>query len=501
MTRRMVFLIAGVLTLGVCLDAGQRGSQGPPPGGGFPGPGGFRGPGMREEQKIVALFDKNGDKWLNAAERKAAREWLSTQGFRGGFGRRGGRGFFGTPQPGPRLSPADIRTIPTSPLYDLGTLRTIFLQFEEPDWEAELEAFYNTDVDVTATATVDGKVYTDVGVKSRGNSSYMMVPTGFKRSLKLSFDLVHHDQTLGGYQTLHLLNANADPTFARVVLYSLIGHDYIPMPKANAMRVAIDGESWGIYVNTQAFNKDFLKEWFEDVNGPRWKVPGSPGARSGGLTYAGDNPEVYKRSYEIKTKDDAKAWADLIQLARVLNETPEEKLEAALAPILDVDGVLKFLALDVVFVNGDGYWTRGSDYNIYEDKHGRFHIIPHDFNEGFGAEEGRGGFGGGGVDLDPLVGSSDTSKPLRSRLLALPALRARYLGYVHDIALRGLDWRKLGPVVSKYEARIAPDVQSDTRKLYSFEAFQTGVGDATSDQRTLRGFIEGRRAFLLKSVK
>ena len=46
----------------------------------------------------------------------------------------------------------------------------------------------------------------------------------------------------------------------------------------------------------------------------------------------------YKRIYEIKTKDDPKAWADLIRLFKVLNETPPDKLEAALAPILDVDG-------------------------------------------------------------------------------------------------------------------------------------------------------------------
>jgi hypothetical protein len=45
---------------------------------------------------------------------------------------------------------------------------------------------------------------------------------------------------------------------------------------------------------------------------------------------------------------------------RVLNETPPERLEAALAPLLDIDGALKFLALDDALVNSDGYWTRAS---------------------------------------------------------------------------------------------------------------------------------------------
>src|SRR5207344_1215741 len=39
-----------------------------------------------------------------------------------------------------------------------------------------------------------------------------------------------------------------------------------------------------------------------------------------------------------------------------------------------------------------------------------------------------------GVKLDPLVAANDPAKPMLSKLLAVPALRARYLGYVRDIA-------------------------------------------------------------------
>ncbi len=67
----------------------------------------------------------------------------------------------------------------------------------------------------------------------------------------------------------------------------------------------------------------------------------------------------------------------------MLNQTPPDKLEAALAPMLDIDGALKFLALETVLVNNDGYWVRASDYSIYLDPAGKFHIIPHDANETF----------------------------------------------------------------------------------------------------------------------
>ena len=63
---------------------------------------------------------------------------------------------------------------------------------------------------------------------------------------------------------------------------------------------------------------------------------------------------------------------------------------------------------------------------------------------------GRRGFGGyaAGPTLDPLVGLDDVSKPLRSKLLAVPALRAKYLALVRDIADRWLDWNRIGPLVS-----------------------------------------------------
>ena len=138
-----------------------------------------------------------------------------------------------------------------APLYDTGVLRTIFLEFENAEWEKELEAFYNTDVEVPATLTVDGAVYRDVGVHFRGASSFMFVPEGSKRSLNVAIDFVHEDQRLLGYRTLNLLNVNSDPTFTRALLYAEVSRHYLPTPKANYLRVVINGESWGVYVNTQ----------------------------------------------------------------------------------------------------------------------------------------------------------------------------------------------------------------------------------------------------------
>lgn len=596
MQHAMIAAVAAALAISVATSSGQNADSvtnnaaappaesdfQPPPGfmppfggpGGPRGPGGFGPMGMRQETKLVKQFDKDGDKRLNAEERKAAREFLqkqrTEQGAGGPGGRRGGfgPGRFGMNQepgkPGMKVSREDVKSAGDAAAYDEKVLRTFFMQFENADWEKELGDFVNTDVEVPATVMIDGKEYKDVGAHFRGASSLMMVAEGSKRSINLSFNWKHQKQSFGGYHTYNLLNGHEDASFIRPALYSHIAREYIPAPKANFVRIVINGENWGIYESVQQFNKEFLEENFGATQGARWKVPGSPFGKAG-LEYLGEDVEPYKKLYEIKTKDSAESWRPLIRLCKILNETPPEKLEEALAPMLDIDATLKFLALDIALINNDGYWVRASDYSIYMDTKGKFHIIPHDANETF-VNAGGPGFGGpgrrpfnrasgtnnttaggtnaptrdefmpagapggfrpeagfgpppwanamrsGGVEIDPLTGLDEASKPLRSKLLAVPALKARYLGYVREIAEKWLDWNRLGPIARQYHELIAEHVKADTRKLESYEDFEKSLEGEPATQASpgnerrgpggpkisLKTFADKRRAYLLK---
>ena len=116
-----------------------------------------------------------------------------------------------------------------------------------------------------------------------------------------------------------------------------------------------------------------------------------------------------------------------------------------------------------------------------------------------------------GVELDPLVGLDDLKKPLRSRLLAVPSLRALYLAHVRTITDEWLDWSKLGPLVAQYRTLIEPEIAADTRKLSTLTAFQNTTSDtpeAEPDQEKRRpgsmnprAFADQRRAYLLSHTK
>jgi hypothetical protein len=468
-------------------DAQAQGQFGGPrggmPGGRGGGPGGGFGP-NQQEYELVDEFDEDGDGVLDATERAAA---LAS------IGRTVRTNVAGTP--GPSLTADDVTTYPeTDALYDPTAIRTIFVELDEENWEAELEAFYNTDVHLIGTVQVDGVTYADVGVRFRGNSSFSMVAAGLKRPLRLKLDLVVDDQDLLGYRTLNLINGANDPSSLRTVVYSMIAQDYIAVPKVGLVRLVVNGESWGIYQDQQQYNKDFLADYFDDTGGVRWKVSGSPNGQ-GGMLYLGDDPDTYRSIYEIDNKDKPESWAALIDLFRTLNETPTEDLVTALDPILDIDGVLRFFALEVALSNSDGFYTRASDYYIYLDESGKFHVMPHDFNEALGAgDRGPGNRGGGSATtLDPLVNANDASKPLRTRLLEVPELRERYLAYVRDIAETWLDWDTLGPIVTELHESIDADFATDTRALFTYEQFQASV-------EGLKDYVEARRAYLLSAL-
>ena len=490
------------------------GQQGPPPDRRDGRRGRRRGP--RRPEALVSRFDTDKDGKLNATERKAAREYRATRDA-DGSSRPSGQSTPSTTIKADLEASAAAKPSGKQGLYNAKTLRTLYLRFHDADWYEQLGAFYRTDVDVPADLIVDGKVYKSVGVSFRGSSSYFTLGDAEKKSFNIAVDFTDDRQRLLGYKTLNLLNGHSDASFLREVLYSRIARNYIPAPKANFVKLFINGESWGIYINSQQFNKDFLDEWFGTKKGVRFKVP--PGNLSG-LVYRGESPKDYQEAYQLKTNrsEAPDAWRDLINLCKTLEKTPDDQLEAELSAIFNIDRALWFLALENVFIDSDGYFSRASDYAIYQDTNGRFHLLPHDSNETFRFAGGRGGpntWVADGRMLSPLGQADDATRPVIRRLFAVPHLRARYLAHLRTIAREWLDWDILKPMLMEYHSLIDPEVKADDKKLYSYEAFSASYSDGGNapSREVLQGsrqrrsapsfkqFVEQRREYLLSHAE
>ncbi|MXV76203.1 hypothetical protein F4Z99_18260 [Candidatus Poribacteria bacterium] len=436
--------------------------------GGMPPFGGGRG-GPRPAEKIVDKFDTDKDGKLTGAERQAA---LETRGG-GTITLLNKENLHSSVQNDVQTSLASIPEGSPS-LYGAETLRTLYLRFHHKDWSEQMNAFYRTDVEVPADLIVDGKVYSDVGVHFRGTSSYFTVRSE-KKSFNIAVDYGEDGQRLYGYKTLNLLNGHVDGSFLREVLYNRIARDYIPAMKTNLVKLVINGENWGVYINLQQYNKDFLAEWFGTKGGIRWKV--GPG-RGGALVYAGDDPTAYQETYQLKTSNVENPWEGLIALCKMLDETTSDaELMEKLPSILNIDQVLWQLAVSNVFMDDDGYIHKGGDYAIYQDVNGKFHLIPHDNNESFRfGRSGRGGPGGGGPggwswgDLEngmvsPIAHEDNAARPLINRLLSNPEWRARYLAHVRTVVDEWLDWEVLEPIIKEYQTLIDTEVQQDIVRI------------------------------------
>jgi spore coat protein CotH len=492
-----LLLLAGALPIATLVTTDEAASQG-------------RG----RKTKLVQEFDSNKDGWLNRQERDEARKELAKNPRGRRRGGRGGRMRDAASEPKETfeaqkpLTPGSVKHFPDVGLYNGDALRTIFIEFEDKDWDVELTAFYRTDVCVPAKMTVDGKTYANVGIRYRGNSSYSAAGKK-KRSLNLITDLVDSKQKLYGYKTLNLLNCHTDPSFLREVVFSRICREYMPASKTNLVRVVINGENWGIYSNIQQINKDFTKQNYNTRKGVRWKVPPNFSGDAG-LRYIGEDVAAYKAIYDLKNDNAKEPWKRLVRACYLLEWSNDKLLEDGLSSFLDVDEVLWHLALDNIFQDGDGYHSRASDYILYEDPNNRFHLLFHDNNEVMrgggrgGPGRGRGGPGGGprgGVaDSGPLAGADREDRTLLYRMLAIPSFRARYLHHVKTIRDEWLDWNKIGPVFQKFHDLIDADVKQDQKRLYSYAAFQSSLenkgGGSSGGARgsmPIRSFIEQRR--------
>ncbi len=480
-------------------ESGPRDRNASPP----PQRGGQRSPGGMQVVKLKAQFDQDGDSILDDNERARALKFIKEM-------RTTNRGFpaFSTstenlPRPGETINPSEISAPQIERLYDENTIHTLFIDFNDQEWESELEAFWKTDVDVPAQLIANNTTIGNVGVRFRGTSSFFTVNSGMKRSFNIAIDHTDPDQRFFGYKTLNLLNSHTDPSFVRSILFNHIASHYIPAEKVNFVKLVINRENWGIYINSQQFNKDFLDEWFGTKKGIRWKM--LPNPRGGnGFNFEGTSPVPYQNRYIMKSKGGDAEWAKLIRVFKILHDTNSDELIDALEPVFNIDRALWFLALENVFIDNDGYWARASDFAMYMDNNERLHMILHDSNETFQRQAGRNQSKQQGTHLDPLFGLNDKSKPLIHKLLNVPTLQARYLAHVRTIRDEWLDWDLIAPLVRHYHRLIDDEIRQDTRKHDSYESFRNSLTEETETQGprgprnriSLKRFIVERSRYL-----
>ncbi len=388
-------------------------------------------------------------------------------------------------------------------------VREVRLEINIPRWEARLDSMKNANPEarVSGTAWIDGMRFDSVGIRFKGNSSYYRTRKETYKKLPFNIKLDYRIKTQKlreGQTSVRLSNAFLDPSFLRDPLSYEIARRYMPASQCNFTRLYVNGKFYGVYVNTEAIDYNFVKKHFgierqgylvkcDPVDWQQTRSQsGCPKGENASLTYLNDNAGCYGAFYEV---DNPAAWKPMLKLIRTLNRAPDQ-IEA----VLDVDQALWMLAFNNVMVNLDSYnGSLSHNYYIWFDTSGVAHPLIWDLNMSIGGWRRNNSLAEMTDDeliqYSPMAEATSPKRPLLSQLLRQPLYRKIYLAHCRTIAnehLKNNAWLTRATAMTR---DIDPWVRQDSLKLYSYDAFQKGL-----DQTMVSGMdrIIGLRQLLEK---
>ena len=143
-------------------------------------------------------------------------------------------------------------------------------KFEQKKWPYLLDSVrVQGDGLLLCNANVAGKSYENVGIRYRGTKSFA---TGSKRNaFHIKLNDINKNQNHSGYKTLKLSNALRDPSMVREVLSYEIARKYMPAPKAGYIKLYINGEYYGLFINVQPIDDKFIADNFGSDDNSKFK--------------------------------------------------------------------------------------------------------------------------------------------------------------------------------------------------------------------------------------
>ncbi|NTX04312.1 CotH kinase family protein [Myxococcus sp. CA040A] len=377
------------------------------------------------------------------------------------------------------------------PEYELIIPEAAMKKFEADVWTPEQDAVFKA----------GGTTY-QVKVRLRGASARYFP----KKSWNVSFA---KDARFEGRTSLNLVAEYADATMlAEKMAFDLMAAMRVPASKATYVRLKLNGQYQGVFLDIEQVNKAFLKAHafadddatiyrcgWKDCELKTWKVP-----------YQGD----WTKKTNEQQPDDA-----LLAMLDVINHTPEPQFAEALEKHLQLEHYLRSMVLDALMSNN--FVEDSESYFIYDRAVAKWSYVPWDLNN---------------VDarwwyLNPVEGMSTSSNNMRhplfnftltdawtermylqrktetqsypgylpvfsnlgTRVLANPALREQ-LGARLDKALDELFTPEvMNPYIDALHALITPHMRG--APYTDFAQFQAG-------RDYMKRYVKERRAFVEK---
>ena len=224
--------------------------------------------------------------------------------------------------------------------------------------------------------------------------------------------------------------------------------------------------------------------------GPGGGMPGGSGGMGGGggsnLEYTDDDLDSYSTIWNGEIGNTSKK--DHKRVVKALKAISEGDL-STLEEYMDIDNLLKYMAVHEFSVNGDSL-SGGMAHNYYlYESDGQLNIIPWDYNLSFGGMNNGGGFGGGpgrngsGDGSEERMGSADATSMINDPideswqstsffdiLLENEEYSAKYHEYL-QMLVDYVEDGKYEELTTRLHSQIDELVKNDPTAFYSYDEY------------------------------
>jgi spore coat protein H len=318
---------------------------------------------------------------------------------------------------------------------------------------------------VKGTVAFADDTLTDVGVRFKGNGTYMMSANSARRPFRLDFNRYTEDGQYRGLKALSLANNVMDATRVReAAAYDVFRAAGVPAPRTTFVELSLhvpgkhDHQLLGVYTAAEPIDKTFLKRHFKSGKGMLLKPEKLPA----GFEYLGDEWAPYADRYGPKDEPTDAEKARLIAFTKLLNGADDATFKKEVGDYLDVDKFLRFLASASFLSHYDSFIGLGHNYVVYLDPgSNKFVLMPWDADHAFGAffPFGQPEQLADASILHPHGGDNK----LIDRLLAVPEIRAEYLGLYRKLSGSAFEPGRVAKVIAACEAAVKEPVARELK--------------------------------------
>lgn len=421
-----------------------------------------------------------------------------------------------------------------STLFDTSSVIAVDISISEDSWTDLLENAADEEY-YDCSVTVNGTTYKHVGLRAKGNTSLSMVAASDsdRYSFKIKFDEYVDGQSCDGLSKLVLNNNYSDATMMKEALcYDMFAFLDADASLYNYARVSVNGEYWGVYLALEPVEESFasrnygtdygqfykpdsmemggagkMKDFSMDEirkdlgfdkdsdlsadtalrdsnqadagsadkkEPPAMAAPSQQlsGSSAAALNYIDDEPASYETIWDGSVFQSSDSDHRRV-ITALKNICAEDADTASLSEFMDVDNVLRYMAVQTFVVNLDSLTgSMAHNYYLYEED-GKLNIIPWDYNLAFG------GFQSGSasetinfpIDTPFSSGVSLEDRQFFMALLENETYLAQYHSYLAQLTENYVKGDGFESFYSRVSSQIDELVKEDPTSFYTYEEY------------------------------